>query len=146
MELRIPRHGRGRLLVGGMPGNKGGGRPPCQIKALCRQGFAEAVAGATKLAKGDRINENTPKPSNADMIRALGVLGRYGFAETETVVPEEIAQAVANVLNAHLPTDRVVAAIDALVKRLEECPELFLDEALDQEPEPQEEEPPQETA
>lgn len=30
----MPKHGNGALLVGGQPGNKGGGRPPEAFKAM----------------------------------------------------------------------------------------------------------------
>lgn len=34
---RKPAHGKGKLYTGGVPGNKGGGRPPDEFKAKMRE-------------------------------------------------------------------------------------------------------------
>src|SRR2546430_2778097 len=35
VPMRVPAHGRGKLLVAGQPGNRGGGRHPEKVLAQC---------------------------------------------------------------------------------------------------------------
>jgi len=60
---------RGRLR-GGNPGNKGGGRPPAEIRQRCADGFYRHIGKAEAIL-------NAKDASNADKIRALDVLGKY---------------------------------------------------------------------
>lgn len=48
--IRQP-NGRGALLSGGVPGNKGGGRPPDFLKALKQQGAEKATEQIHELLK-----------------------------------------------------------------------------------------------
>lgn len=51
---RVPKHGNGALLVGGQPGNKGGGRPPEAFKAmLARLRESPALAQSLEQAIQD---------------------------------------------------------------------------------------------
>lgn len=59
-------------LVGGNPGNRGGGRTPSAIRADARGRFDELLPVLTKIAK----RKNT---ANRDRIRAADVLGKYGM-------------------------------------------------------------------
>ena len=49
---RTPAHGKGALYVGGVPGNKGGGRLPDEFKAMMREiaSSPEAIARLKSLA------------------------------------------------------------------------------------------------
>lgn len=61
-------------LVGGNPGNKGGGRPPSAIRADARDRFDELLPMLSAIGK-DR------KALKRDRIRAADVLGKYGMSE-----------------------------------------------------------------
>ena len=124
-EMRTPCHGRGLLRTGGKPGNRGGtGRPPCSIKAACRQGFAEALQSNITIAKGEQLPGHDTVPSHADMVRAFVALGRFGFAETDTIRPDQLVQAAGKVFAEQLAPGQLAQAIKALVKHLDECPEV----------------------
>lgn len=51
-EKRTPKHGKGKLLTGGMPGNKGGsGRPPLAFKAYAQELASDPAVRAALKAK-----------------------------------------------------------------------------------------------
>jgi hypothetical protein len=115
---RRPTHEHGLLRTGGKPGNRGGGRPPSAIKAACRRSFAEALDVATKIAKGQPLTEKGAPPTHADTIRAFNVLGRYGFHETETILPDLLVQALAKALADNVPPEVLPRTVEALVQNL----------------------------
>ena len=79
----VPRHGRGALLTGGKPGNRGGpGRPPSAIRKRCQDSFEERIP----ILEGfvDDENEKT-----SDRIKAHEVLGKYGGVDKIALAVEE---------------------------------------------------------
>lgn len=75
----VPRpDGKGALLSGGMPGNKGGGRPPSAIRATARNAFDEVLPLITKIVKAKDTKD-------IDKIRGADVLGRYGMGHPVSI-------------------------------------------------------------
>jgi hypothetical protein len=70
--------GTGALLSGGMPGNKGGGRPPSAIRATARNAFDEVLPLITKIVKAKDTKD-------IDKIRGADVLGRYGMGHPVSI-------------------------------------------------------------
>jgi hypothetical protein len=122
-EKRIPAHGRGRLLIGGKIGNKGGGRPPCAIKAACRASFDEGVRFTAKIATGQKATSASDPPTNAEIIRAFNILGKYGFAESDTFFPKDLIPIVSQLLSEYLPPETRSLAVVRFIDLLGECPE-----------------------
>jgi hypothetical protein len=122
-KTRVPAHGRGRLLVGGKIGNKGGGRPPCAIKAACRESFQKGVQTAAKIAMGQKASAGAEPPTNADIIRALNILGKYGFAETDTVLPQQLIPIISQLISEYVPPENRLSAINRFIELLGKCPE-----------------------
>ena len=72
--VRVQSHG-GALRTGNV-GNRGGpGRPPSKLRSICRQ-----MAGRRLSILGE-ISSKKSKASNADKIRAVDVLLRYGMGD-----------------------------------------------------------------
>lgn len=67
----IPGRNGGRLNRGGTKGNKGGGRPPSEIRDICAQSFVQRIAKAEAIIDGDTSTDG-------DKLRALDLLGKYG--------------------------------------------------------------------
>lgn len=98
----------GGRLRSGNPGNAGGGRPPYQIRRSCREDFDELRAKLVTIAR-------SRKAKDADRIRAIDVLGRYGLGEhidrgdvqkavemtakeIRRFLPEEMAEALLSII------------------------------------------------
>jgi hypothetical protein len=123
-KFRVPAHGRGRLLVGGKIGNKGGsGRPPCAIKAICRQSFEKGIESAAKIVAGQKVTAGAEQPTNADIIRAFNVLGRYGFSEHDTIMPAHLIPIISQLLSEYLPPETQRPAIERFIELVGGCPE-----------------------
>lgn len=112
MEKIEQPHG-GALLTGGVPGNKGGGRPKDEIRALC----------ATNLAKAtELIQQRLERESDLtieQIIKAADVSGKYSIgtkSEVDTVVKDpEIISHIIEVCVGEFGVDRL-----KLVDRLAE--------------------------
>ena len=85
-------NGRGALLSGGVPGNKGGGN----VKSKARQAAAEGGAKAIKLLNQILASLEAEFDSGVidkklinEVSRALEALGKYGLGEIQTVVESE---------------------------------------------------------
>jgi hypothetical protein len=63
-------HG-GALNAGGTKGNRGGGRPPEEVRQACRDGFFEHLPKALAVLK-------SRKSTNVERLKALDLLGKYG--------------------------------------------------------------------
>ncbi len=69
-------HG-GALRVGGTPGNRGGaGAPPSELRARLRGSAGDRIAIAEEIA-------DDPEASNADRLRAVDLLFKYGLGAAE---------------------------------------------------------------
>ena len=69
-------HG-GALRAGGTPGNRGGtGAPSSELRARLRGSASERVAIAEEIA-------DDPQASNADRLRAIDLLFKYGLGAAE---------------------------------------------------------------
>lgn len=74
--MRKPAHGRGLLRVGGT--NKGGpGRPPSEIRKVCREAFEERVPILMAMADDEELEPTVRQ-------KAIDMLGRYGLGTTIT--------------------------------------------------------------
>jgi hypothetical protein len=100
MEPTVPGRNGGRLLVGGKPGNRGGGNIPSAVRRLCAEGFAKAAPEIIKIATGkaDGVAPN-------EQVQAFDKLGKYGIGEVQAVALEnaEWLKVVAEVTSRHLP-------------------------------------------
>jgi hypothetical protein len=77
-ELRVPKHGRGRLRTGSKPGNTAGpGRPPSVLRERMRGALEARIAIAEQIA-------DDKKASHTDRLRALDFLAKYGMGTTVT--------------------------------------------------------------
>lgn len=85
-------HG-GALLRGGVRGNKGGGRPPAEIRLRCAGLFDEHIDKAVGILR-------KKDASNGDKLKALDLLGKYGgliHTTSETTVKRPHREAVEKV-------------------------------------------------
>ena len=113
VALVVPEHGRGALLTGGMPGNKGGpGRPPSRIRQELRGDFDSRKHVLRDIVDGvvPLFRERCPKcafepeittkeaarliPSAGDRIRALETQARYGLGEMKRRFDDELIEAL----------------------------------------------------
>lgn len=68
----IPQTHGGALLPGGVKGHKGGpGRPPAEIRLRCAESFDKHVLVAERILR-------SKKATNAEKLKALDLLGKYG--------------------------------------------------------------------
>lgn len=109
----IPGPHGGSIRTGGNPGNKGGGRPKDEIRALC----ASNLAKATELIQ--KRLEQESELTLEQIIKAADVSGKYSIgtkSEVDTVVkdPEIISHIIAVCVD-EFGVDRL-----KLVDRLEE--------------------------
>lgn len=108
------------LLPGGMPGNKGGtGRPPSQLRAAMRDILAKH--GIEKLEKIVSGTEDGVSPSES--LKGIEVCGKFGLGEAKQVVPEEVCNAIAEVLaeDERIPAEAIPDIVDKLIARLKEA-------------------------
>lgn len=76
-------NGKGALLSGGVPGNRGGlGRPRTEL----RERMCGSLAQRLKIA--EQIADN-PKSADSDRLRALDFLAKYGLGTTMTETDTE---------------------------------------------------------
>ena len=79
-------NGRGALLAGGKPGNKGGtGRPPDVVRQHCRESFDKRISILERIAD-DKLGKGSEQPRVRDRIMALNELARVGFGGDTTIV------------------------------------------------------------
>lgn len=68
----VPRpNGKGALLSGGKPGNKGGGRPLDRIRHLALSGLEQAMPKIVELAKGSAVLATTDEKGNTSVTPLL---------------------------------------------------------------------------
>lgn len=75
----IPGKNGGRLLPGGKPGNKGGGRTPDEFKALCR-------ALATRDATVAAVTAILSDPTHQHYMSALKWAAEHGYGKPKETV------------------------------------------------------------
>ena len=68
----LQKHG-GALLTGGVPGNKGGGRPPNELRGSMRDILDKGLPHLKDFVVG----EKDARP--ADQLRAIEIAGRFGL-------------------------------------------------------------------
>jgi hypothetical protein len=77
-DLRVPKHGGGRIRAGSKPGNTAGpGRPPSVLRERMRGALEARIAIAEQIADDKRA-------SHTDRLRALDFLAKYGMGTTVT--------------------------------------------------------------
>jgi hypothetical protein len=105
--MRVPRHGRGLLRVGGT--NAGGtGRPPSVIRERCRGSFEQRIPTLEQIADGEPIQKmRLPdgeeidaliSASPGDRIKAIDALGKYGMTANR-VDQEEVRARLARTVH-----------------------------------------------
>lgn len=83
------------LLGGGVPGNKGGsGRPPSALRAHMREILEKR--GLQKLEDIVSGQEDGVTPSES--LKAIDICGKFGLGEAKQVMPDEMAEALAQTL------------------------------------------------
>ena len=86
--LRTPSHGVGKLYSGGVPGNKGGGRPRSKVREAATLAFDERIDVLSAIA--DDVDAK-----DGDRVRAVDVLGRHAGISKEEVIPRELVRLLA---------------------------------------------------
>jgi len=89
--MLIPQsNGRGALLSGGMPGNRGGtGRPPDLIRQRCRESFDKRIPILEQIAD-DRLKKGSAQPKVRDRILALSELAKVGLGFGAQIVAAQV--------------------------------------------------------
>lgn len=77
-DATVPARNGGRLLAGGRPGNRGGGRTPSEIRRTCREKFDKLVPKLDRIARAKLSKDS-------DRVRAIEVLGKYGMGQAVSV-------------------------------------------------------------
>ncbi len=113
-------HG-GALLRGGKRNNRGGGRPPDNIRALFRSGAARGADLLTRMLNGESVvmkaadgTETKLTPESSDLLRAIDLCAKYGVGPLQGVPDEIVAEKCAKtsaILRATL-TDEQLAVIE----------------------------------
>jgi hypothetical protein len=101
-------HG-GALNRGGTPGNAGGtGRPPSAIRATAREEFDKLLPRIVRIARAKSTRD-------ADRIRAVDMLGKYGMDQALSVADVRAAlEQTVGEIRAMLPGEQA----DTLVARI----------------------------
>lgn len=114
-ELIPQKHG-GALYAGGVPGNRGGGRPPSAVRQLAREAFEARIPMLADLA--DDSQQRT-----RDRIRAIDVLGKYGLGQAKGLDENEFEEVVLRMAEAvqlrtrasSLPSSEADAFLEAVL-------------------------------
>src|SRR3954466_5133788 len=81
MEPTVPGRNGGRLLPGGVPGNRGGkGAVPRRLRTLCRDGWEQGIPRMVSIAAGDADGV-----SPGESVNAWKALGAFGVGELQAV-------------------------------------------------------------
>jgi hypothetical protein len=99
----MPGRNGGTLLRGSNFGNRGGGRIKSNVRAMCLEGFAEAVPEVIAIATGKR-----KKVSAAEQISAFDKLGKHGLGKATILMPDEFVEAL---VDAVVEEERISAEV-----------------------------------
>ena len=86
--LRTPSHGVGKLYAGGVPGNKGVGRPRSKVREAASLAFDERIEVLSAIA-------DDVEAKDGDRVRAVDVLGRHAGIAKDEVIPSELVKLLA---------------------------------------------------
>jgi hypothetical protein len=98
--MRTPVTGKGKLKVGGTPGNKGGGRTPDRIRRKLAQIVATEGIGVIREVLQDA------DAKTSDKLRAVDVAAKYGIGASNELTREKVRdllQQTITVTSTHLP-------------------------------------------
>lgn len=117
-------------LTGGNPGNKGGGRPPSEIRQRCRGSFYDRIRILEEIADGTlpltrkctkcghtpkkQEEEDASPPAAADRIRAIDLLGHYGLEVDKGVSAADVRQRLGRTIDIIRETLEPAQAIELL--------------------------------
>lgn len=73
----VPGRNGGRLLPGGKPGNRGGGRLPSRVRALALQGIRQTLPEIYAIAKGTKSGVRP-----ADQVQAWRAMANVALSRT----------------------------------------------------------------
>lgn len=115
----MPGRNGGTLLRGSNFRNKGGGRTKSEVRAMCLEGFGEAVPEIIAIATGKR------RVRVVDQISAFDKLGKYGLDKVTVLVPDQLAYALAEVLaeDERIPSEALESIIRNVFGRFKELEE-----------------------
>ena len=108
----IPQAHGGALYRGGVPGNRGGWKPPSAIRARLRDSLDDRVTVLEEIA-------DDPGMAASDRIRAVDVLAKYGLGAASEVSVDQIREKLRRTLEIvrqAVPPGQVSAVIEALQK------------------------------
>ena len=112
----VPQKHGGALLPGGVPGDKGGGRPSNELRGSMREILEKGLPHLEEFATG----ENDTRP--ADQLRAIEIAGRFGLPKEayDKDLIDELWDATAAALldQPELAEDVKTAWIPVLAQRL----------------------------
>lgn len=93
-ETVVPKHGRGQLLAGGKPGNKGGGRRPSEVRQLFRDDALVAREHIMAALDQKYVCPECKRPPMAtdELIRAFSAFGRFGLGEAKGIDREQLGE------------------------------------------------------
>ena len=125
LRLVVPKHGRGALLTGGKPGNRGGPcRPPSALRKKCQDSFEERVPILESIADNDEARD-------PDRIKAVEVLGKYGGVDKIALTLEEQPEGVPSPEELRERKALLLERIQR-IKRVEDIEELMVSIAKEQ--------------
>ena len=93
----VPQKHGGALLAGGVPGNKGGGRPSNELRGSLREILDEGLPHLQEFATGV---SGTP----SDQLKAIDIAARHGLAKE--AYDEDLILALWDATEALLPDDQ----------------------------------------
>lgn len=91
--------GKGALYAGGVPGNRGGGRPPDKVRRKAQRGFKRHISTLERIAGAlteDGISIEGVKAS--DVVKAIDVMGKYGLGSKKPAPSLDAMRALAGVV------------------------------------------------
>lgn len=105
IPMRVPEHGRGQLRTGG--NNPGSGRPSSAVRQSSRDNYDRGSGFISKLldlveAKFDAATSledlGELRAMLGELLRGIDISGKYGLGEAKTIIPEEVIEALGQVL------------------------------------------------
>lgn len=95
----VPKHGRGMIYQGGVPGNRGGTRPRSAVKAAALKAFDKRIGILEDIADADGSEEDKDKARDVDRISAIRVLGQAGGVNAEGVIDKDLIRELSAVID-----------------------------------------------
>lgn len=90
---QAPSHGHGKLYRGGVPGNKGGGRRPSEIRGLFREDALLAREHIIAVLDQKRVCPECRRPpiGTKELIQAFSAFSKFGLGEAGGIDRDQLA-------------------------------------------------------